>query len=74
MTHPLTIHRDVHSMSAVIADFRASVAVSAPARPSGLCGFDGFIDTFVRSGRSPSFADMVKLLDAWAGVTLGDRV
>ena len=29
---------------------------------------------FVRSGRSASFADMAKLLDAWAGGTLGERL
>jgi hypothetical protein len=29
---------------------------------------------FVRSGRSASFADMVKLLDAWAGGALGGRL
>jgi len=29
---------------------------------------------FVRSGRSASFADMTKLLDAWAGGTLGERL
>jgi sugar/nucleoside kinase (ribokinase family) len=29
---------------------------------------------FVRSGRSPSFADMERLLDAWTAGTLGDRL
>jgi hypothetical protein len=29
---------------------------------------------FVRSGRSASFADMTKLLDAWAAGTLGERL
>jgi len=29
---------------------------------------------FVRSGRSPTFADMVKLIDAWADDKLGDRL
>ncbi|MEI7809825.1 MAG: PfkB family carbohydrate kinase, partial [Verrucomicrobiota bacterium] len=29
---------------------------------------------FVRSGRSASFADMAKLLDAWSAGTLGERL
>jgi uncharacterized membrane protein YedE/YeeE len=29
---------------------------------------------FVRSGHSASFAEMVKLLDAWAADVLGDRL
>jgi sugar/nucleoside kinase (ribokinase family) len=29
---------------------------------------------FVRSGRSATFADMSKLLDAWAAGTLGERL
>jgi len=48
MSNPTVIHRDVHALTAVIADFKAKTAPAGDDRLSGLCGFDGFIDTFVR--------------------------
>jgi hypothetical protein len=47
MATPITIYRNVAALAGVIADFKSQVAAAQPRR-SGLCGFDGFIDTFVR--------------------------
>lgn len=74
-----TIYRDVQSLAPVIQDFKAKTAV-ASARLSGLCGFDGFIDTFVRLHTPPSMAEFGPKVAAAAGVAasypvrhLGDK-
>ncbi len=79
-SNPVTIHRDVHSLAAVIADFKAKAALAAPGRLSGLCGFDGFIDTFVRLQTPASMAEFGPKVAAAAGIAasyparhLGDK-
>lgn len=74
-----TICRDVQSLAPVIRDFKAKTA-GASARLSGLCGFDGFIDTFVRLQTPPSMAEFGPKVAAAAGVAasyparhLGDK-
>lgn len=62
------IYRDVHALEQVIAEFKASVARPAPARWSGLCGFDGFIDTFVRLQSPASMAEFGPKVTAAAGI------
>ncbi|MEI6675054.1 MAG: PfkB family carbohydrate kinase [Verrucomicrobiota bacterium] len=47
MLPPITIYRHVAALTAVIEEFKTRAAVAQP-RCAGLCGFDGFIDTFVR--------------------------
>jgi len=76
----LTIYRDVHALAPAIVDFKAKVAIAAPARFSGLCGFDGFIDTFVRLQTPASMADFGPKVAAAAGIAasysvqyLGDK-
>jgi len=54
-TSPPIIYRDVRSLSKLIAGFKAQTATTSE-RFSGLCGFDGFIDTFVRLQTPPSMA------------------
>ena len=63
-----TIYRDVRSLAAVIADFKAKVASVPAGRLSGLCGFDGFIDTFVRLQTPASMAEFGPKVAAAAGV------
>lgn len=77
--NPVTIHPDVHSLTAVIADFKTRLT-AAPFRPSGLCGFDGFIDTFVRVQTPASMAEFGPKVAAAAGIAasfpvrhLGDK-
>jgi hypothetical protein len=64
----------------VIADFKARLAAVAPRRLSGLCGFDGFIDTFVRLQTPASMAEFGPKVAAAAGIAayfpvrhLGDK-
>ncbi len=80
MSKTMTIHRDVQSLAPVIREFKARTAVAVPTKFSGLCGFDGFIDTFVRLQTPPSMAELGPKLTAAAGVAasypvrhLGDK-
>ena len=80
MSSTSTIYRDIQSLAPVIADFKAAVAAPVAGRPSGLCGFDGFIDTFVRLLNPPSMAEFGPKVAAAAGVAasypsqhLGDK-
>jgi hypothetical protein len=73
------IYRDVQSLAPVIAELKTRTAVPAR-RFSGLCGFDGFIDTFVRLQTPPSMAEFGPKVAAAAGVAasypvrhLGDK-
>ena len=75
-----TIYRDVRSLAPVIEDFKAKICVPASERSSGLCGFDGFIDTFVRLQTPPSMAEFGAKVAAAAGIAasysvrhLGDK-
>jgi hypothetical protein len=75
-----TLYPDVQSLVPVIAGFKAGLRAAAPARFSGLCGFDGFIDTFVRLQSPPSMAEFGAKVAAAAGVAasypvrhLGDK-
>jgi hypothetical protein len=75
-----TIYRDVQSLALVLAGFKAKIGAPPPARFSGLCGFDGFIDTFVRLKSPPSMAEFGPKVAAAAGVAasyparhLGDK-
>jgi hypothetical protein len=77
--HP-TIYRDVQALAPVIAQFKARTAAPPTGRPSGVCGFDGFIDTFVRLQTPASMAEFGPKVTAAAGVAssypvrhLGDK-
>ncbi|MDI1249695.1 MAG: PfkB family carbohydrate kinase [Lacunisphaera sp.] len=74
------LYPDIPSLAPVIAGFKARVSAPVPERFSGLCGFDGFIDTFVRLQSPPSMAEFGPKLTAAAGVAasyparhLGDK-
>lgn len=74
------IYSDIQSLAPVIEAFKAKVCAPASERFSGLCGFDGFIDTFVRLQSPPSMAEFGPKVAAAAGVAasyparhLGDK-
>jgi hypothetical protein len=48
MNNPVTIYPDIQSMALVVANIKTKTAILNSERLSGLCGFDGFVDTFVR--------------------------
>ena len=75
-----SVHRDPSSLNAYIAGFRAMADEQPAARLSGLCGFDGFIDTFLRLQMPPTMAEFGPKVQAAAGVAasypargLGDK-
>ncbi|MDQ5981177.1 hypothetical protein ESB00_08725 [Oleiharenicola lentus] len=75
-----TLYPDIQSLAPVVAGFKAGLRAAAPERFSGLCGFDGFIDTFVRLQSPPSMAEFGAKVAAAAGVAasyparhLGDK-
>ena len=79
MTTPTTIYRNVAALADVIAEFKIRAAAAQP-RLSGLCGFDGFIDTFVRLQAPASMAEFGPKVAAAAGIAasyearhLGDK-
>jgi hypothetical protein len=76
----VAIYRDFRSLAPVIADFKAKIANDEHSRISGLCGFDGFIDTFVRLQSPASMAEFGSKVIAAAGIAasysvrhLGDK-
>ena len=66
MSH--TIYRDVQSLAPVIAEFKARTSTPLATRFAGICGFDGFVDTFVRLQSPPSMAEFGSKVAAAAGV------
>lgn len=80
MSNTCTIYRDVRSLAPVIENFKAQAAAPRPGRLAGLCGFDGFVDTFVRLLNPPSMAEFGPKVAAAAGIAasypaqgLGDK-
>jgi len=80
MKTPSKIYRDMQSLAPVIEKFKAKTTITASVRPSGLCGFDGFIDTFVRLQTPASMAEFGPKVAAAAGIAasypvrhLGDK-
>lgn len=78
-TTPIRIFHTVAALAEVIDDFKSQLS-AAQARCSGLCGFDGFIDTFVRLKSPPSMAEFGPKVAAAAGIAasypvqhLGDK-
>jgi hypothetical protein len=70
VSNPLTIYRDIDSMAAVITYFKAMVTAVARSRLFGLCGFDSFIDTFVRLQTPSSMAKFIPKVAATAAIAL----
>jgi hypothetical protein len=68
MSNRARIYRDVSALAGLLGEFKAKVATTASIRPSGLCGFDGFIDTFVRLQTPASMAEFGPKVAAAAGI------
>jgi len=74
------IYRDIKSLAPVVAGFKAQTSAPTAKKFSGLCGFDGFVDTFVRLQTPPSMAEFGAKVAAAAGIAtsypvrqLGDK-
>lgn len=68
------IYRDVAALAPVIEDFRVRLSASSAERLRGICGFDGFIDTFLRMEVPPSMGEFGPKVTAAAGVAASYRV
>ena len=77
---PPILYRDINSLAPVIAGFKTQTSAAPVKRFSGVCGFDGFVDTFVRLQTPPSMAEFGAKVAAAAGIAtsypvrqLGDK-
>ncbi|MFP4167052.1 MAG: PfkB family carbohydrate kinase [Opitutales bacterium] len=70
MSAPTPIHRTVADLTeSVIPALKDGLTTSAASsRPSGICGFDGFIDTFIRLEQPKSMAEFGPKVAAAAGI------
>jgi hypothetical protein len=59
-----TIYRDVQLLALIIQELKARTSVPTAVHPSGVCGFDGFIDAFVRLQKPPSMAEFGPMVTA----------
>jgi pfkB family carbohydrate kinase len=69
MNNSVTIYPDIQSMGLVVEHFKRKTAVRSSERPSGLCGFDGFVDAFVRLQAPRSMAEFGPKVEAAAGIS-----
>lgn len=77
---PSTIHTSIDSLASDLPPVRESLGKGLPAPVSGLCGFDGFIDTFIRMESPASMEAFGPKVTAAAGIAtsfpvrhLGDK-
>ena len=70
MQNPSTlVHSSVAELREYIEAFTRNVSQLSPRRYSGICGFDGFIDTFIRIQRPATMADFGAKVQAAAGIS-----
>jgi hypothetical protein len=62
------IHTDTQSLAPVIANFKEKAGPRSSGRLAGLCGFDGFIDTFIRMEMPDTMAEFGPKVAAAAGI------
>jgi len=62
------IYSDIHSLEEVISAFKKAANSQAEHTVSGVCGFDGFIDTFIRVESPSSMAEFGPKVAAAAGI------
>lgn len=62
------IYSDITSLEKVIGDFKSTLEGKAGSGVSGICGFDGFIDTFIRVEAPSSMAEFGPKVAAAAGI------
>lgn len=62
------IHSNTESLLPVIADFKIKAASALTGPISGVCGFDGFIDTFIRMESPAAMAEFGPKVTAAAGI------
>ncbi len=76
----VSVYRNLADLAPVIERFRTQLLTPQKKRWSGLCGFDGFIDTFIRLTQPSTMAEFGPKVAAAAGIStsypmrfLGDK-
>src|ERR1035437_117927 len=64
-----TIYSSVSELHDLVRGFSAKLAFSPESRLSGIAGFDGFVDTFIRMQNPATMADFGPRVQAAAGVS-----
>ncbi len=62
------IYSDLHSLEPVVRQLKGVIESRAGDRVAGLCGFDGFVDTFIRMEAPASMAEFGPKVAAAAGI------
>lgn len=62
------VYTQVNELIAVMDRIKSATADATSSRPVGLCGFDGFIDTFIRMESPSSMAEFGPKVAAAAGI------
>jgi hypothetical protein len=73
MSSQVTIYKNINELSDKITAIKNQLAASNK-KFSGICGFDGFIDTFIRMEDPSSMADFGPRVSAAAGIAASYRV
>lgn len=63
------LHTDPSSLAEAVGNFIAAANMAGAGRPRGLCGFDGFIDTFIRVQSPATMAGFGPKVTAAAGIS-----
>src|SRR5437899_638413 len=76
----IVVYTDVSEVAGKIADFQAQTGNGSVPRTAGICGFDGFIDTFIQMQMPRTMAEFGPKVTEAAGVAasypvrhLGDK-
>lgn len=64
----LHIHRTIDNLSSLLPGYLATLRAGEDMPGSGICGFDGFIDTFIRMEQPASMAEFGPKVAAAAGI------
>lgn len=65
---PTTVHTSIADLADTLPAFRTALRDASPADRSGLVGFDGFVDTFIRMRNPASMAEFGPKVSEAAGI------
>jgi hypothetical protein len=68
MSSPIHLYHDISELTPVLPAFREKLFDTVPPSVKGICGFDGFVDTFIRMKNPASMESFGAKVSAAAGV------
>lgn len=69
-----TVYKDISEFTDKVAQFQKAVSEREPVQHKGICGFDGFIDTFITMKQPSTMADFGPKVAAAAGIAASYEV